>query len=55
MKTIYATFKTQDGEEICKWDFLLDSFMDATPEHKELIWRSIKEQFEAYLDKEVSL
>jgi len=55
MKTIYATFKTEEGFEICKWDFDLNSFYIATPNDRDQIWRALREQFDAYLKQEVSL
>jgi len=55
MKIIHATFKTDEGEEICKWDFSIESFMEASDRDKDWIWLKIKEQFDAYLKQEVSL
>ena len=55
MKTIYASFKTEKGEEICKWDFDLNSFFMATQNEREQIWRALREQFDAYIKQEVSL
>ena len=55
MKNIHATFKTEEGEEICKWDFTIESFMTASDKDKDWIWSKIREQFDAYLKQEVSL
>lgn len=55
MKSIQATFKTAEGEEICKWDFSIESFMAASDKDKDWIWSKIKEQFDAYLKQEMKL
>lgn len=49
MIIIKATFTTDDSFEICKWEFDLESFMNATERDKDKIWKLIREQFEAYI------